>query len=194
MRTTVRRLCGHVSGTPRGVADQSWARIRAPISPPPDRNSGISPFSTFRLTRIALSTPKPMVPLTILALAHHGLGNVEQLPSGRSKFPTEPWRFNSSASALFPLGNRKFRSHAQGASRQRPREVKRLTRSPRRRPSVFYNDEAQCLSALEIDHQFELGGRLDGKLTGLGAPQPRVRPNPVLQARTFFVWRRYPTP
>ena len=39
MRTAVRRLCGQVSGGPSGVADQSKARVNAPISPPPARKS-----------------------------------------------------------------------------------------------------------------------------------------------------------
>jgi hypothetical protein len=39
MRTAVRRLCGQVSGLPSGVVDQSWARVNAPISPPPARKS-----------------------------------------------------------------------------------------------------------------------------------------------------------
>src|SRR6202158_1817331 len=39
MRSAVRRLCGQVSGFPSGLADQSYARISAPISPPPARKS-----------------------------------------------------------------------------------------------------------------------------------------------------------
>src|ERR1700692_1712730 len=39
MRTAVRKLCGQDSGLPSGVADQSWARVNAPISPPPARKS-----------------------------------------------------------------------------------------------------------------------------------------------------------
>jgi hypothetical protein len=39
MLTAVFRLVGHVSGGPRGVADQSCSRIRAPIAPPPARNA-----------------------------------------------------------------------------------------------------------------------------------------------------------
>src|SRR5665647_394179 len=39
MRNAVRRLCGQDSGFPSGVADQSWARVNAPISPPPARKS-----------------------------------------------------------------------------------------------------------------------------------------------------------
>src|ERR1044072_3353800 len=39
MRAAVRRLCGQVSGVPIGVADQSCARVNAPISPPPARKS-----------------------------------------------------------------------------------------------------------------------------------------------------------
>jgi hypothetical protein len=36
-RTVVRSACGQPSGGPSEVADQSWARISAPISPPPAR-------------------------------------------------------------------------------------------------------------------------------------------------------------
>src|SRR5712664_2118125 len=39
MRTAVRKLCGHASGGPSGLADQSYARVNAPISPPPARKS-----------------------------------------------------------------------------------------------------------------------------------------------------------
>src|SRR6185369_1305929 len=38
-RTVTRRLCGHVSGGPSGVFDQSNARVSAPISPPSARKS-----------------------------------------------------------------------------------------------------------------------------------------------------------
>jgi hypothetical protein len=39
MRTAVRKLCGQVSGAPSGLADQSYARVNAPMSPPPARKS-----------------------------------------------------------------------------------------------------------------------------------------------------------
>src|SRR5712692_2318081 len=39
MRTAVRKLCGQASGGPSGPADQSCARINAPISSPPARKS-----------------------------------------------------------------------------------------------------------------------------------------------------------
>src|SRR5665213_1130352 len=39
MLAEVFRLCGHVSTGPRGVFDQSRARINAPISPPPANSS-----------------------------------------------------------------------------------------------------------------------------------------------------------
>src|SRR5688572_17673094 len=39
MLTPVRRLCGHRSTGPNGVVDQSNARISAPMSPPPARQS-----------------------------------------------------------------------------------------------------------------------------------------------------------
>jgi hypothetical protein len=39
IRSAVRRLCGQVSGFPSGLADQLYARVSAPISPPPARKS-----------------------------------------------------------------------------------------------------------------------------------------------------------
>src|SRR6267142_75508 len=39
MRNAVRKLCGQVSGVPSGLADQAYARVNAPISPPPARKS-----------------------------------------------------------------------------------------------------------------------------------------------------------
>src|ERR1700728_2545564 len=39
IRKAVRRLCGQVSGLPSGLADQLYARVSAPISPPPARKS-----------------------------------------------------------------------------------------------------------------------------------------------------------
>jgi hypothetical protein len=41
--TVVFRLCGHDSGGPSGVADQSRPRARAPHSPPSERTSSIDP-------------------------------------------------------------------------------------------------------------------------------------------------------
>ena len=39
MRTATRRLCGQVSTGPTEVCDQSSARTRLPISPPPVKGS-----------------------------------------------------------------------------------------------------------------------------------------------------------
>src|SRR5579872_2310387 len=39
--TADRRLWGQLCGTPSGVAVQSAVRMRAPISPPPERKSGV---------------------------------------------------------------------------------------------------------------------------------------------------------
>ncbi len=39
------RLCGHSSAGPSGVADQSSERMRAPISPPPERKSDLLPVA-----------------------------------------------------------------------------------------------------------------------------------------------------
>ena len=41
IRMVVLRACGQVPGGPTGVAAQSWARISAPISPPPARKPGL---------------------------------------------------------------------------------------------------------------------------------------------------------
>jgi len=41
MLKVLRRLCGHCSGEPSGVVDQSSARMCAPISPPPFRQSAL---------------------------------------------------------------------------------------------------------------------------------------------------------
>src|SRR6476660_4399233 len=38
-RTVTRRLCGHVSGEPSDVFDQSNPLVKAPISPPPAKKS-----------------------------------------------------------------------------------------------------------------------------------------------------------
>ena len=35
--TVVRKLCGQVSMSPKGVVDQSFERIKSPIMPPPTR-------------------------------------------------------------------------------------------------------------------------------------------------------------
>jgi hypothetical protein len=40
MRTAVRRGWGQEAGLPRAVSNQLVERIRLPISPPPDKNSG----------------------------------------------------------------------------------------------------------------------------------------------------------
>src|SRR5580700_6856305 len=40
MLTTILRASGQVSGGPSSVSPQDFARMRAPISPPPARNSG----------------------------------------------------------------------------------------------------------------------------------------------------------
>ena len=38
MPSVVRRLCGQLSGGPRGEDSQLYVRTKAPISPPPERN------------------------------------------------------------------------------------------------------------------------------------------------------------
>src|ERR1700712_5609791 len=49
IRSAVRRLCGQLSGAPSGLADQSWARVNAPISPPPARKSAETGLLTFNI-------------------------------------------------------------------------------------------------------------------------------------------------
>src|SRR5215813_13333193 len=78
MPTAVFRLIGQYSGGPSGVRAQSIARIRAPISPPPARNSAAlaldvsSEFMrdlTFDV--MAISNPEGLeVACVLLALAH----------------------------------------------------------------------------------------------------------------------------
>src|SRR5262249_48096035 len=43
-------VSGHSAGSPSGDVDQSWARISAPIFPPPSRKSVESPPMTFPVT------------------------------------------------------------------------------------------------------------------------------------------------
>src|SRR4051794_40920548 len=50
MRSAVRRLCGQPSDPPIAVAHQSWARVRAPISPPPARKSAFLARSRCNMT------------------------------------------------------------------------------------------------------------------------------------------------
>src|SRR5580658_1923648 len=59
IRITVRRLCGQRDGAPSGVADQSCARMRAPISPPPARKSNDSPESRSEPRGDVLNIPTP---------------------------------------------------------------------------------------------------------------------------------------
>src|SRR5580704_1233679 len=49
IRTAVRRLCGQVSGGPSGLADQGYARVSAPISPPPARKSAEAGLLIFNI-------------------------------------------------------------------------------------------------------------------------------------------------
>jgi hypothetical protein len=52
----LRRLCGQLSGAPIAVADQSCARVSAPISPPPARKSA---FFDLLKSSITLGGPTP---------------------------------------------------------------------------------------------------------------------------------------
>src|SRR4051794_32322213 len=58
-RTVTRRLCGHVSGDPSDVLDQSNARVKSPISPPPAKKS---------LTGSTLPMATPVTRYRIIAL------------------------------------------------------------------------------------------------------------------------------
>ena len=51
MRTAVFRLCGQRSTGPSDVRDQSIARIRAPISPPPARKVAAAVISSGLIRR-----------------------------------------------------------------------------------------------------------------------------------------------
>src|SRR5258708_4801040 len=53
-RTVTRRLCGHLSGDPSEELFQSYARISAPISPPPAKKS--SPDRSLSINRPAACT------------------------------------------------------------------------------------------------------------------------------------------
>jgi hypothetical protein len=49
IRNAVRKLCGQVSGDPSGVAAQGYARVNAPISPPPARKSAEAGLLIFNI-------------------------------------------------------------------------------------------------------------------------------------------------
>src|SRR5882762_2555727 len=54
MLTAVLTLCDHVSGYPSGDADQSLARMRPPISPPPASHAGLAQLSPIiEVTRLS---------------------------------------------------------------------------------------------------------------------------------------------
>src|ERR1700722_15169851 len=59
-RTVTRRLCGHVSGVPMPVLDQSNALVRAPISPPPAKKSSARSPSFIALNPTSLFDNKLM--------------------------------------------------------------------------------------------------------------------------------------
>src|SRR5580698_10994469 len=52
IRNAVRKLCGQVSGFPSELADQSYARVSAPISPPPARKSAEAGLLIFNIRTI----------------------------------------------------------------------------------------------------------------------------------------------
>src|ERR1700738_3196876 len=53
MRSAVRKLCGQVSGSPSALPAQSYARVSAPISPPPARKSAEVGLLIFNIGMIA---------------------------------------------------------------------------------------------------------------------------------------------
>src|SRR5690349_17253746 len=55
-RTVTRRLCGHVSGEPSDVFDQSNPLVKAPISPPPAKKS-LTNSPPIRATSLKRSSP-----------------------------------------------------------------------------------------------------------------------------------------
>src|SRR3954452_12198589 len=54
MLTAIFSGSGHCAGGPNGDCVQSWARMRAPISPPPERNSGDRLSLSSRITALPL--------------------------------------------------------------------------------------------------------------------------------------------
>src|SRR5262245_14657950 len=77
MRTQILSDCGHCSNGPSAVVDQSSARMRAPISPPPANTDSISGD---RLMRSAM--PGLQIPFIIT----YDLGS-----GGRSSWPARRW-------------------------------------------------------------------------------------------------------
>src|SRR4051794_40538953 len=60
MLAAVLRLWGQPSGAPREVADQSYARMRAPMAPPPARNGA---SDVVGLSSIASAALGPIAPI-----------------------------------------------------------------------------------------------------------------------------------
>jgi len=82
--TVVRKLCGHVSGGPRGVVDQSKARMRAPISPPAARklSGGIGKVS---VTLSSLLAPSSLINVNRVSVVYDVQGNyTARLPGSYS--------------------------------------------------------------------------------------------------------------
>jgi hypothetical protein len=73
-RTVTRRLCGHLSGGPSEVLDQSNARVDAPISPPPARKSLTGSFF-IDLARQPLAAIKNVLPTCGQVAANQGKSN-----------------------------------------------------------------------------------------------------------------------
>src|SRR5438477_11657481 len=80
MLTAIFSESGHCAGGPNGDCVQSWARMSAPISPPPERNSGgrLPPPSS-RITALP--------PIFLAALVGGGKGDADifhrEQPRGR---------------------------------------------------------------------------------------------------------------
>src|SRR4051812_9605697 len=87
IRTAVRRLCGHVSGFPNGVADQLKARVNAPICPPPARKSELD-FWMLNIgvigRKFSLTSSRTQLPVTSLPNSRLA-GTFQNLWAGREQ-------------------------------------------------------------------------------------------------------------
>ena len=73
MLTVLRKLWGHASASPSGDFDQSSARMRAPISPPPWRNARFArPMEELSVMCGRLPLGYPSYALELLTLTLEG--------------------------------------------------------------------------------------------------------------------------
>src|ERR1700735_2662067 len=80
IRRQVRRFCGQPSIGPNGVADQSYSRIRCPISPPPVKNSGIAVFASIEVLKLKHPPQKEAALLERLFFFYGMMGLVLRFP------------------------------------------------------------------------------------------------------------------